>query len=178
VPGHPVVDFFELSFPEIAQRSYYEPDKFLIDPSTMTPQQQTVLAGNRASLSVYAGDTSMMEPSLAKRLSAVTLPTCVIWGDHDRIADPGYDRAYANAIPNAEFVLLAETGYMPQLESPNRLVPKVWDFADAGPPLPAVAVTHGQLRSGVIGHECRQFGAAPSPDLGEDRLDVVAQGVL
>lgn len=131
VPGHPVVDFFALSFPEIAQRSYYEPDKFLIDPSTMTPQQQTVLAGNRAALSVYAGETSMMDPTLAKRLSGVTLPTRVIWGDHDRIADPDYGRAYANAIPNAEFVLLTKTGHMPQLESPNRLVPTVWDFADA-----------------------------------------------
>jgi cytochrome P450 len=28
------------------------------------------------------------------------------------------------------FVLLTETGHMPQLESPKRLVPAVWDFAD------------------------------------------------
>jgi pimeloyl-ACP methyl ester carboxylesterase len=130
VPGHPVVDFFALTFPEIAQRSYYEPNKFLIDPSTMTPQLQAVMAGNRAALSVYAGDTSMMDPTLRERLSAVTLPIRVIWGDHDRIADPDYGRAYANTIPNAEFVLLTETGHMPQLETPKRLVPAVWDFAD------------------------------------------------
>src|SRR5258705_5068064 len=87
VPGHPVVDFFALTFPELAQRSYYEPDKFLIDPSTMSPQQQAVMAGNRAALSVYAGDTSMMDLTLRERLSTVVLPTRVIWGDHDRIAD-------------------------------------------------------------------------------------------
>jgi len=131
VPGHPVVDFFALTFPEIAQRSYYEPGKFLIDPSTMTPQQQAILAGNRAALSVYAGDTSMMDPTLRERLSAVTLPVRVIWGSHDRIADPDYGRAFAAAIPDAEFVLLTETGHMPQLETPKRLVPAVWDFADA-----------------------------------------------
>ena len=131
VPGHPVADFFALTFPEIAQRSYYQPDNFLIDPSAMTPQQQAVLAGNRAALSMYAGDSSMMDPTLRKRLSAVALPIRVIWGDHDRIADPDYGRAYANAIPNAEFVLLTETGHMPQLETPKRLVPAVWDFADA-----------------------------------------------
>jgi pimeloyl-ACP methyl ester carboxylesterase len=130
VPGHPVVDFFTLTFPEIAQRSYYEPDKFRIDPSTMTPQQQAGLAGNRAALSVYAGDTSTMDPTLRERLSAVAVPGRVIWGDHDRIADPDYGRAYANAIPNAEFVLLTETGHLPQLEVPKRLVPAVWDFAD------------------------------------------------
>jgi pimeloyl-ACP methyl ester carboxylesterase len=131
VPGHPVVDFFALTLPEIAQRSYYEPDKFLIDPSTMTPQQQAVMAGNRAALSVYAGDTSMMDLTLRERLSVVALPIRVLWGDHDRIADPDYGRAFADAIPNAEFVLLTETGHLPQLESPQRLVPAVWDFADA-----------------------------------------------
>jgi len=134
VPGHPVVDFFALTFPEIAQRSYYEPGKFLIDPSTMTPQQQAVLTGNRAALSAYAGETSMMDPTLRDRLSAVTLPTRVIWGDHDRIADPDYGRAYADAIPNAEFVLLTETGHLPQLETPKRLIPAVWDFAEAPRP--------------------------------------------
>jgi pimeloyl-ACP methyl ester carboxylesterase len=131
VPGHPVVDFFTLTFPEIAQRSYYEPGKFLIDPSAMTPQQQAVLAGNRAALSAYAGDTSMMDPTLRERLSAAAVPIRVIWGDHDRIADPEYGRAYAGAIPGADFVLLTETGHMPQLESPKRLVPAVWEFADA-----------------------------------------------
>lgn len=133
VPGHPVVDFFALTFPEIAQRSYYEPDKFLIDPSMMTPQQQAMLAGNRAALSVYAGDPPMTDTTLRERLSAAALPVLVIWGDHDRIADPDYGRAFAQAIPNAEFVLLAETGHMPQLESPTRLVRAIQDFARANP---------------------------------------------
>ena len=131
VPGHPVVDFFALTFPEITQRSYYEPGKFLIDPGTMTPQQQAVLAGNRAALTAYAGETSMMDPTLRERLSTVNVPVRVIWGDHDRIADPDYGRAYADAIPNAEFVLLTEAGHLPQLEAPKRLIPAIWDFAGA-----------------------------------------------
>ncbi|MEV8505296.1 alpha/beta hydrolase [Actinoplanes sp. NPDC051475] len=131
VPGHPVVDFFALTFPEIAERSYYEPGKFLIDPGAMTPQQQAVLAGNRAALTAYTEKTSMMDPSLNERLSAVATPVRVIWGDHDRIADPDYGRAYADAIPGAEFVLLTETGHLPQLESPERLLAEVWDFAQA-----------------------------------------------
>jgi pimeloyl-ACP methyl ester carboxylesterase len=131
VPGHPVVDFFELTFPEIAERSYYEPGKFLIDPSTMTPQERTVLAGNRAALAAYSGDTRMMDPTLRERLSGAAVPTQVIWGDHDRIADPGYGRAYAEAIPGARFLLLPETGHMPQLETPQGLVTAVWDFAEA-----------------------------------------------
>jgi pimeloyl-ACP methyl ester carboxylesterase len=130
VPGHPVVDFFSLTFPEIAQLSYFEPEKFRIDPSAMTAEQQAVLGGNRAALTAYAG-SAMTDPTLGDRLAAVSHPVRVIWGDHDRIADPDYGRAYAAAIPQAEFLLLTETGHLPQLESPKRLVPAVWDFADA-----------------------------------------------
>ena len=131
VPGHPVVDFFALTFPEIAERSYYEPGKFLIDPDAMTPQQRAVLAGNRAALATYTAETSMMDPTLRGRLSAVTLPARVIWGEHDRIVDPDYGRAYAEAIPDAEFIRLAETGHLPQLETPKRLLPLIWDFPEA-----------------------------------------------
>jgi pimeloyl-ACP methyl ester carboxylesterase len=72
-----------------------------------------------------------MDPTLRDRLSAAAVPIRVIWGDHDRIADPEYGRAFADAIPNAEFVLLTETGHLPQLETPARLLPVVWDFAAA-----------------------------------------------
>lgn len=130
VPGHPVADFFSLTFPEIAQLSYYEPGKFRIDPSALTAQQQALLAGNRAALTAYAG-SAMTDPTLGDRLAQVSRPVRVIWGDHDRIVDVDYGRAYAEAIPGAEFVLLTETGHLPQLESPKRLVPAVWDFASA-----------------------------------------------
>jgi len=128
VPGHPVADFFALTFPEIAQLSYYEPAKFRIDPSVMTPEQQAMLAGNRSAIATYAG--SMVDPGLRGRLAGVTTPTRVIWGDHDGIVDPEYGRALADAIPGADYVLLPETGHLPQLESPKRLLPAVWDFAE------------------------------------------------
>src|SRR5690349_2363440 len=54
VPGHPVVDFFSLTFPEIAQLSYHDPERFRIDPTALPPAAQAVLAGNRATLAVYA----------------------------------------------------------------------------------------------------------------------------
>jgi pimeloyl-ACP methyl ester carboxylesterase len=63
----------------------------------------------------------MMDSTLRERLSAVGLPIRVIWGDHDRIADPDYGRAYANAIPNAEFVLLTRTRHRPDEPGRGRL---------------------------------------------------------
>ena len=54
-----------------------------------------------------------------------------MWGDSDQIADPGYGRAYAAAIPGAQFQLIRGTGHLPQLETPGQLLAVVSDFMEA-----------------------------------------------
>jgi pimeloyl-ACP methyl ester carboxylesterase len=130
VPGHPVADFFSLTLDQVAQLSYHDPGSFRLDPSTLTPEQQTTMAGNRAALTVYCG-TAMTDPGLAQRLSSIAVPTLVVWGDADRIVDPEYGRAYAAAIPRAQFHLLAATGHLPQLETPQQLLHAIGDFTAA-----------------------------------------------
>ena len=130
VAGHPVADFFSLTPTEVAQRSYHDPATFGIDPTTLPPQAQALMAGNRAALATYGG-TAMTDPTLAPRLQAVSTPTLVVWGDSDRIGDPDFGRAYAAAIPGAQFQLLPATGHLPQIETPEALTRAVWDFADA-----------------------------------------------
>jgi pimeloyl-ACP methyl ester carboxylesterase len=130
VPGHPVADFFSLTMDQVAQLSYHDPVKFGIDPAALPPAARAVMAGNRAALAVYAG-TSMNDASLAGRLTGVTAPTLVLWGEADQIAGPEYGRAFAAAIPGAQFRLLTDTGHLPQIETPGELLGPVWDFADA-----------------------------------------------
>ncbi|OLV18876.1 alpha/beta fold hydrolase [Deinococcus marmoris] len=133
VPGHPIADFFNLSFPQIAEYSYAQPAAFRIDPTQLSPEAQRMMAGNRAALAVYGGEPSMVDLDLLARLPAITLPTLVVWGDADRITAPQNGQAYAEAIPGAQFVLMERTGHLPQIESPERLLPLLWDFADARP---------------------------------------------
>jgi pimeloyl-ACP methyl ester carboxylesterase len=132
VPGHPVADFFSLTLEEVAKYSYHDPDSFRIDPSTMPPDQLAAMAGNREALAVYGG-TAMTDPSLAPRLAGITVPTLVIWGESDQIVDPDYGRAYAAAIPGAQFQLLPETGHVPQIETPAQLMHAIWDFTTRHP---------------------------------------------
>ncbi|MEV8373778.1 alpha/beta hydrolase [Kribbella sp. NPDC056861] len=130
VADHPVVDFFALDFPSIAKLSYFDPETFRIDPSALPPAAQAVLAGNRATLAVYA--TSMTDPTLRDRLAGIKVPAHVIWGDSDQIVGPEYGRAFAEAIPGATFEVLAETGHLPQLESPQLLLSAVRRVAGDG----------------------------------------------
>lgn len=118
VPGHPVADFFHLSMDEVFNLGFHNPDPFRIDPASLPPAAQAVAAGNRAALAVYAGE-AMTDPGLAARLATLEIPTLILWGESDRIVDPVYGRAYADAIPRARFHLLPETGHTPQLETPQ-----------------------------------------------------------
>jgi pimeloyl-ACP methyl ester carboxylesterase len=127
VPSHPVADFFSLTLDQVAEFSYYEPDKFRIDPAKMPPAQLAAMPGNRAALAVYGGE--MIDPTLRDRLKVVSLPVLVLWGESDRIVDPEYGRAFAEAIPGARFELLKETGHVPQVETPELLASRIGYFA-------------------------------------------------
>jgi pimeloyl-ACP methyl ester carboxylesterase len=133
VDGHPVADFFSLTMDEVAELSYYDPDSFRIDLSTMPPAQQQLMAGNRATLAAYAG-TQMADPTLRARLAAVDYPTLVLSGESDGIADPEYGRTFADSIPCAKFQMLARTGHMPQIETPQELTAVIMEFARRGVP--------------------------------------------
>lgn len=129
VAAHPVADFFALTFPQIAELSYYAPERYRIDPRALPQAAQAELAANRATLATYAGEPSMVDAGLRARLADVAIPTLVIWGDSDGIADPDYGRAYAAAIPGARFQLLTNTGHLPQIESPGLLIEALQDFS-------------------------------------------------
>jgi pimeloyl-ACP methyl ester carboxylesterase len=137
VDGHPVADPFSLSLPELTQRSYFNPDAFRIDPTKLTDVQRAAVAANRAALAVYGGQPPVGDPTLRGRLAKVTLPTLVLWGEADRIADAEYGRALAAAIPQAQFTLLSKAGHLPQIEAPEQTLRTIWDFAAAHAARPA-----------------------------------------
>ena len=121
VPDHRPVDFFTLTLDEVADLSYFEPDRFRLDLDAMPPAVRDLMPGNRAALAVYGGAT-MTDPTLADRLGAITVPTLVVAGAADRIVDVEVARAYADLIPDARLVILPRTGHLPQLETPLALL--------------------------------------------------------
>ena len=74
----------------------------------------------------------MQDATLRARLATIALPTLVVWGDSDGLADPEYGRAHAQAIVGAPFRVLKGTGHVPQLETPALLVETIWPFVTEG----------------------------------------------
>jgi pimeloyl-ACP methyl ester carboxylesterase len=110
VEGHPVTDVRGFTLAEIQSHSWHDPTKAPAGPS---PDVRALLG--------YTGP-SMSDPTLLDRLADVRIPVRVLWGESDRIVDPAYGKAYAAAIPSATFTLLARTGHLPQLETPEDLL--------------------------------------------------------
>ncbi len=127
----PVADFFSMTMDEVFTRAFHNPEPFRINPASLPPAAQAIAAGNRAALAAYAGAT-MSDPAPAGRLATLEIPTLVLWGDSDRIADPDYGRAYAAAIPRARFQLLTDTGHAPQQETPDQVLHAIWDSGSTG----------------------------------------------
>lgn len=121
VEGHLPADFFALTLDEVADLSYHEPDRFRLGVDSLPPAVREAMPGNRAALAVYGG-TTMTDPTLAERLPRIDVPTVVITGSADRIVDAEVGRAYATLIPGARFVLMPDTGHLPQLETPEALL--------------------------------------------------------
>ena len=123
VPGHPMTDVSGLSPAEIRSYSWHDPSKAPAAPGTggtgPSPDVQALIG--------YAGP-AMSDPALAGRLGGIAIPVHVLWGESDRIVDPGYGKAYAAAIPLATFTLLPRTGHLPQVETPEELLGALLDL--------------------------------------------------
>lgn len=125
VEGHPVADVSGLSVPEIQALSFHDATPFRVDPTTLSDAQKAIMAANGAALAVYAGSPAMADPTLLGRVTGVTTPTLILWGESDRIVEPAYGRAYAAAIDGARFEVLPATGHMPQMETPDLVLDAV-----------------------------------------------------
>ena len=128
VPDYPAPDFFSLTMDQVAELSYYRPDAFRLDVDHMPDAVKAMMTGNRAALAIYGGP-AMADPGLLDRLPDITVPVLVIWGEADRMIPVEHGQAYAKAIPGARFHVIKEAGHLPQLETPDRLLAAVRDFA-------------------------------------------------
>ncbi len=114
---------------ELAALSFHNPAAFRVDPATVSPEQAAARAANVRALYVYDQGQGMGDLKLRRRLRRVSVPVLVVWGESDRVIDPEYGRAYAQAFPHARFELIPEAGHLPQIEQPERLLILVRKFA-------------------------------------------------
>jgi pimeloyl-ACP methyl ester carboxylesterase len=122
----------------VAEYSFYDAERFYIDPATVAPEQAAQRVANMATMRVFAGDPYMHDPGLPGRLGRVEIPILVLWGDSDRIVTPGYGQVLAASFPQAQFTVISQAGHLPQLEQPGATFGALDAFIRKEPGRPAV----------------------------------------
>jgi len=118
VAGEPIRDFFALDARGVAEYSYYDADRFYVDPASVPPAQAAARQANMATMRALVSDPYMHDPELLNNLSRIPLPVLVIWGDSDRIVTPAYGAAFAKGFPHGRFAVIEKAGHLPHFEQP------------------------------------------------------------
>jgi pimeloyl-ACP methyl ester carboxylesterase len=84
----------------------------------------------RAILRLYRSSPPAVLAAAGERLGSLEMPALVAWGMQDPYIPGRFGREYANALPHAELLELADAGHWPWLDRPD-LVDRVVDFLSA-----------------------------------------------
>jgi pimeloyl-ACP methyl ester carboxylesterase len=122
-----ILDVFNTHPVEVRRRSWANPAK-APDYDAMTDDELVIHARNWESLCLYAWHPYMFNPQLRQWLWRISVPTLMLWGEHDGIVSPDYGRAYAGLIHGAEFQLIENAGHHPETEQPEMFVEHVVGF--------------------------------------------------
>lgn len=131
-----IVDTFVLGDDQILEQTWHDPaagrERMSLPAiGTHTEEALVEMLRNRETAALVGWKPFMHNPKLRGRLARIDVPTLVLWGESDRLVQPDYGRAYAAAIPGAEFATLADAGHYPYLEQPEAFVQSVAQFVRA-----------------------------------------------
>ncbi len=76
------------------------------------------------------GNPKLASEVVGGRLSAITIPTLVVWGGSDEIVPLEQGRRYAAGIAGAKLAIVPECGHAPSLEKPEEFLAAVLPFID------------------------------------------------
>lgn len=129
-----IADIYAVTDKQLAGLVYAEPQRMAADPKTLSESELIAMARSRESTGRYAWSPYMHDPKLLSRLHRINVPALVLWGAADRVVSQDYGRAYAAAIPRANFAVIEGAGHFPHLERPEEFAARVLAFTSETAP--------------------------------------------
>lgn len=71
---------------------------------------------------------ALLSETVDGELSAITIPTLVIWGEHDSLLPLKDGRYFASRIRGAELKIIADSGHAPMIETPDAFLAALQPF--------------------------------------------------
>jgi pimeloyl-ACP methyl ester carboxylesterase len=88
------------------------------------------MLGNPGSYAVrsFAGNPGTVHETVDEQLAGITIPTLVVWGEHDGLIPLAAGRRYAEGIPGAQLVVIPGVGHVTMIEAPEAFMAAVRPF--------------------------------------------------
>lgn len=102
-------------------------DKLLAMPTTA--EQDKIAIKNEFTTTRLAWEPRFCNPHLRKWLHRISIPTQVIWGDHDPVFPLPYGEEITSLITGAELSVIDACGHLPQIEHPETLAKLIRAFS-------------------------------------------------
>ncbi len=142
VPGVAQIDPFLMSDAQRLREFFYDQAKAEeIIARAIRPENEDSMLKNRTTVAKLVWQPRQHDPDLHKWLHRVTVPTLLIWGDHDRMFPKEYAFAFQKLIPGAKAAIVPQCGHVPQVEKPDVFAAEIENFIEGihGAPKPAEA---------------------------------------
>ncbi len=98
-------------------------EEVFYDPALVTVESvETVLrvvSTRDSALRVLQAARASKHRNMGDCLPAIDVPTCIIWGEEDRITPPEVARRFHALLPNSDLFLVSRCGHAPMLERPE-----------------------------------------------------------
>lgn len=124
---------FVMDLPQLIATVFHDPaNAVALAPSDMTSVDALAeLYRERAALARVAWNPYLYNPLLRRRLTRITVPTLVCWGEHDRVASLACAEVWAKEVPGARLATFAGSGHLPHVEEAERVATAVLEFCGA-----------------------------------------------
>ncbi|MEK7814991.1 MAG: alpha/beta hydrolase [Chloroflexota bacterium] len=129
----PVADFFVFTPAERAKTLWYDPDgaaakAALTPPEDPIAKREADLARTQTLASIGKFIWPVPDRGLTKRIHRITMPTLLLWGDHDGMVPLAYGEAFQRLLPNSTLKVIDRCGHCPHQERPAEFVEAVLAF--------------------------------------------------
>lgn len=131
--GQPIDDTFRMPVEENLRRFYADPERARRRVADLANVDKGAAAQNRTTVTRLAYRPRFHNPSLAKWLHRIDVPTLLIYGDKDGLVPPKFGEAYRALIPGSRLVVLDAAGHAPFDEQREAFLAAFRDFAALTP---------------------------------------------
>jgi len=124
------VDIFAITQDQVDELAFFDPKLAKRDYQSLPQADALIAARNREATGRFGWSPYLHDPKLKNRLHRVRIPTLVLWGTADRIANESYGRAFCAALPRGTFERIERAGRYPHVEQPEEFARRVLAFTE------------------------------------------------